>query len=341
MPVKIAIFGAGSIGCYIGGRLAAAGADVVLIGRERIAREVAQHGLTLSDINGQTLHHSDAMVTSDMTQLEERDLVLVCVKSGNSIAAATNLRPHLGEDTSVVSLQNGIHNAASLASVLGRPVVPGMVGFNVASLGQGQFHQGTEGDIYCAHDPVMRRAAARFASAGLSLKFVDDMQPVLWAKLMLNLNNAVNALANIPLKEQLSQRKFRECLARAQEELLLIAEAAGLPPFAKLSPLPARHLPRVLRLPDPLFRLVAGRMLAIDPLARSSMSDDLALGREPEVEWINGEVVRLAESVGLEAPVNARLTQLVTRAAQARERPSWNADALLMALHQGFDGETR
>ncbi|MCL4675446.1 MAG: hypothetical protein KJZ59_05350, partial [Pararhodobacter sp.] len=95
---------------------------------------------------------------------------------------------------------------------------------------------------------------------------------------------------------------------------------------------PAAWIPRVLRLPDPLFRAVAGRMLRIDPQARSSMSDDLALGRVPEVAWINGEVVRLAKSLGRDAPVNRRLCALIDDAADAATRPTWAAQDLLADL---------
>lgn len=334
MPIKIAIFGAGSIGCYIGGRLQAAGADVVLFGRERLARELKDHGLTLSDHEGRTLHAPDTRITTDLHEIEECQLVFVCVKSGDTQAAATSLHPHLPQNADIVSLQNGLDNAETLERILGRKVQRGMVAFNVAALGDGQFHQGTEGAVYAQPTTALHKAAARFASAGIELKLETDMRPVQWAKLMLNLNNAVNALANIPLRSQLETREFRQVLALAQDELLSLAAEAGLPPFAKLAALPPRFIPRVLRLPNWAFKLVAARMLAIDPLARSSMSDDLALGREPEVDWINGEVVRLAQSLEREAPVNARLTQLVHDAADSTERPSWSGADLLKDIQR-------
>ena len=116
--------------------------------------------------------------------------------------------------------------------------------------------------------------------------------------------------------------------------LALCAEAGQ--PLARLTPLPARFLPAVLRLPDPLFRAITGSMLKIDPLARSSMADDLALGRPPELAAINGEVARLAERLRREAPVNARLTALVEEATTTARR--WTGEALLAELLEARAG---
>lgn len=230
----------------------------------------------------------------------------------------------------MISLQNGIGNDLVLAEGLGRPVLAGMVGFNVAAQGGGRFHQGTEGDLHVAAAPGLQRFMLLFAAAGLGLRLHAEMEPVQAAKLMLNLNNAVNALAGVPLREELAQRDFRRCLALAQGEYLALRRDAGLPRLARLSPLPARWIPFVLRLPDGLFRALAGRMLRIDPVARSSMADDLAQGRRPEIDALNGEVVRLAARLNRAAPVNQRLCDLVLAAAKTPRR--WSAGDLLAAL---------
>jgi 2-dehydropantoate 2-reductase len=165
-----------------------------------------------------------------------------------------------------------------------------------------------------------------FEASGLPLLARSDMPAVLSAKLLLNLNNALNALSNLPLKEQLSQRDWRRCLALAQREALTVFDAADMHP-AKLTPLPPAWLPRVLEMPDSWFRRLASRLLAIDPVARSSMWEDLERGRSTEVDAINGEVVRLAAAHGVAAPVNARLVELVHQVEQARR--AWTAQELL------------
>ena len=137
-----------------------------------------------------------------------------------------------------------------------------------------------------------------------------DLAAVQWGKLLLNLNNAVNALSGLPLRAQLLDRDLRCCTAALIDETLALLRRAGIRP-AQMSPLPPRWVPRVLRLPTPLFKWVAARMLRIDEKARSSMSDDLALGRPTEVDAINGEVIRLAARLGARAPINQRIVELV------------------------------
>jgi 2-dehydropantoate 2-reductase len=94
------------------------------------------------------------------------------------------------------------------------------------------------------------------------------------------------------------------------EEAVAALEAAGIEP-AQVTAVPARRLPGVLRLPNWLFRIVAARLLKIDAKARSSMADDLALGRRTEVDALCGEVVRLAQAHGRSAPRNARMVELL------------------------------
>ncbi len=154
-----------------------------------------------------------------------------------------------------------------------------------------------------------------FQKAGLEIVFEKDMLAVQWAKLLLNLNNSINALSKKPLKEQLSIRKYRQCVAMAQQEALVLLDYAQIKP-AKLTAVPTHLIPNLLSLPNPLFKLLSRKMLAIDPLAWLSMQDDLIAGRPTEVDWINGEVLKLAEQSGRQAPINARLIALIK---QSRE----------------------
>lgn len=331
---RICIFGAGTIGCYLGGRLLAGGADVTFIGRKPVGEELHRHGLSLSDYRGGHWRQEPAVIAfaTSPAAAATAELVLVTVKSAGTAAAAAELAPVLQQDAVVLSLQNGIGNARLLQAALPRwSVLAGMVPFNVARRSTGAFHQGSEGQLHTQAAPALAPFLASFAAAGLPLTGHDDMEPVLWGKLLLNLNNAINALAGLPLREELGQRAYRRCLALAQEEALALLEGAGIRP-TNLTPLPARWLPAVLRLPDALFERLASKMLAIDPLARSSMADDLAAGRMTEIDWLNGEILRLAAQLGREAPVNARLTALVRAAERNQGRGNWPGDALLTEL---------
>jgi len=324
--MRIAIFGAGAIGCYLAGKLAAAGGEVVVIGRGPMAEAAAQ-GLTLTDYRGVRQEVAPVPFSEGAEAAADAGLALVCVKAHDSLRTARELRMSLPPAATVITFQNGIGNAEVLSQGLGRRVTAGMIGFNVAWQGGGHFHRGTQGKVHVA--PAHRLNEALFARAGLPLTVHQDMGPVLWAKLMLNLNNAVNALSGLPLRDQLSDRNFRRCLALAQEELLSLCAEAGQR-LAQLSPLAAARIPFVLRLPDPLFRLIGGGMLRIDPLARSSMADDLAAGRAPELDGINGEVARLAARLGRASPVNDRLAWLVREAALNPRQ--WGGRDLLAAL---------
>lgn len=327
---KIVIYGAGSIGCYVGGRLAASGSDVTFIGRERIGNELEAHGLHLTDYLG-----ADLRVPAEKVQFATSaeaaagaDLVLVTVKSAATEQAGKELSAVLRPDTIVVSFQNGISNAEVLGrSLEGRPVITGMVQFNVINSGNGKFHQGSEGTVEAEADPMLADWLDAFRHAGLPLEVHDDMQAILWAKLLLNLNNPINALSGLPLKEELSQRDFRRVLALAQQEGLGLLNKAGIQP-AKLTPLPPDWIPKLLTVPNWLFRLLANKMLEIDPLARSSMWEDLERGRKTEIDWINGEIIRLAQEQGGSAPVNAKLVALI-RAAEQGGRRDWSGEELL------------
>jgi len=125
-------------------------------------------------------------------------------------------------------------------------------------------------------------------------------------------------------------------LVETAEALALLARAGILP--ARLTPIPPAWMPRVLGIPDAWFARLGRAMLSIDPLARSSMSDDLDAGRATEIDWINGEVVKLAQRVGQMAPVNGRLCELVQQAERSDVRPSWAGEALLAELRAAAAG---
>ena len=256
--------------------------------------------------------------------------MLVTVKSAATESAAAELAEVLKPGAMVVSFQNGVRNGEVLRERLtDQVVVTGMVPFNVLNRGGGVFHQGTKGALDVQSHPGLTPYVAAFERAGLPLTQHDDIVPVQWAKLLLNLNNPINALSDLPLRDELSQRSYRRCLAAAQTETLALLDAAGITP-AKLLEVPVHRFPAILRLPDFLFRRLAAKMLAVDPLARTSMWEDLEAGRTTEIDYLNGEVVRLAESLHRTAPVNAKLVELI-REAETNRRP-WSGPDLLREL---------
>lgn len=312
-PGPVLVMGAGAVGCWIGGCLAAAGVPVTFVGRARVLGALREHGLTLTDLDGgaRTLAAGSLSLASVPPPGPAPSLVLLCVKSGATAEAADELARVLSAGTPVVSMQNGISNAALARSHAPRlAVLPGMVAFNVVELGPGRYHRATSGALAAQDHAALRPWQPVFAAAGVPLELHADLAPLQWGKLLLNLNNPVNALSGLPLRAQLLDRDHRVCMAALIAEALTALHAAGIAP-AKLTPLPPAALPAALRLPTPIFRLLAFRMLRIDAKARTSMANDLMQGRGTEIDALCGEVVRLARDHGTAAPVNERIAALV------------------------------
>ncbi|MGC0313761.1 2-dehydropantoate 2-reductase [Kitasatospora acidiphila] len=329
---RIAVFGAGSVGCYLGGHLAAH-ADVTLIGRPSVL-DALTDGLTLSggDRPPRTVPPGAFTVATDAAAAAGADYVLVAVKSAATAAAAEELAQVLGERPAVVvSFQNGLHNPAVLRAALPRQtVLAGMVPYNVLQTVPGTFHRGTAGALMVQDEPAAAALVAALTASGLAARTAVDIEAIQRAKLLVNLNNAINALSGLPLREQLGQRAFRRCLALCQLEGLAAFRAAGLP-VARLGPFPAPVTARVLGLPDRVFQRLAAASLRVDDQARSSMWEDLRRGRPTEIGSLQGEIVDLAAEHGLTAPANARLLELVRAAERAEpgHARQWSGAQLL------------
>ncbi|RAZ75158.1 2-dehydropantoate 2-reductase [Mesorhizobium atlanticum] len=320
----IAIAGAGSIGCYVGGCLALAGRKVVFLGRGRVVETMRRGGLRISDLDGRDRRlAAQAIAATDdpAMALREADVVLVAVKSGATGEMAKLIANHGRPDAMVVSLQNGVDNVERLRAALpGRRVLTGMVMFNVVQSPDGELpfrvHRASQGEVMI--DAGIHGLAELLDVDGLAVEARADMKAVQWSKLLMNLNNALVALSDLPLARQLADRRWRVILAAQIDEALAAMRAAGIAP-ARITGLPPALLPKVLRLPDWLFGLLARRMLAIDPEARSSMWDDLKRGRQTEIDELQGAVVRLARQAGIPTPMNERVAALV-RQAEAEKR---------------------
>ena len=320
--MRIGVMGAGSIGCYVGGRLAAAGADVRFVGRASLGTEIAEHGLHLNSYRDDPQTIAAVSWSEDVASLKDVDLVLVSVKGLATESVAHELKGVIGDGVPVLSLQNGVSNAAVLKSVLGERVWPCMVPFNVVRQGEGRFHQGTSGDLITASDAP---EAARQVLASVGLKTHDRMDEVLWGKLLINANNALNALSNIPLAQQLRDPVWRGHMAAVISEGLDVCRAAGIQPVAFL-PIPLPWVVRVLRLPTWLFTRVARSMVAVDPEARSSMWEDLERGRKTEIDLLNGEIVTLGRKHGVPTPMNQLLVEAIHSLENGGARSQWVAE---------------
>lgn len=332
--MKVAVLGAGSIGCFVGGAWQAAGCDVCFVGRPAINQDIGAHGLILTDQDGWERKFAPTEIdySTDPAALAEIDLIALAVKSGATAEAATQIRAHARPGTTVLSLQNGISNIGTLKVVLGDdyPVVRGSVPYNVAYLGNGHFHKGVAGQLMAENVPVMGDLAARIGTSPAGFKLSDDMLGLAWGKLLINLNNAVNALSGRTLMEQLSQRDYRRVVAASMREGLDLLGRAGLAP-AKVGPVPPTLMPAVLAAPDWIFNNLFLKLQRIDAKARSSMADDLAQGRKTEIDFLNGEITKLADQTGQTAPVNRAIIELI-RDSENGGRRNWSPADLRKAV---------
>lgn len=336
-PPKVAIFGAGSVGCFVGGAWAAAGVPVTFVGRERIGREIAQDGLTLTDHSGWRTRLDPDRVdfSTKASALAGADIVALCVKSNATASAAKEIARHGRKGALVVSLQNGVSNVEILRSALkGRfETVAGMVPYNVAALGHGRFHKGVAGDIVAEDRLPLRALAQRVDMGPAAIAFSSDMAAVAWGKLLINLNNAVNALSGRTLLEQLRERDYRRVVAASILEALGLLDSAGIEP-AKIGPVPPRLLPHAIAAPDFVFNNIFLKIQKVDARARSSMADDLKAGRPTEIAYLNGEIVALAKKLGRGAPVNEAIVSLI-RQAEAGVELLWEPAQLRAHVLEG------
>jgi 2-dehydropantoate 2-reductase len=323
----IAVAGAGSIGCFVGGMLAAGGKRVTLLARPRVIAEIEANGLRLTSFDGMDtrLAAGKVALSENADVLAGASVVLVTVKSADTAGMADIIARHAPADAVIVSLQNGVSNLSLLREKLpGRRVLGGMVPFNVIALGEGRFHRATSGDIVIVRDDA--GTAGKLSVPGLQMRATDDIAGVQWGKLLFNLNNALNALADLPLRQQLSQRGWRRLYADQVAEALTAIEAEGIKP-ASAAPLPVSWIPPLLRLPDPLFELVLGRTMKIDPEARSSMWEDLQRGRRTEIDYLQGVIIEIAGRRGLPAPLSRRIVELIRKAeADGKGSPGLTAE---------------
>ncbi len=319
---KFAILGAGSIGTYIGANLIKAGYPVVFVGRERLKQEIQLFGLGISDYIGNffSLSPSQIKYVTDIKETKGSNVYIVTVKSKDTPDLGNTLSKLLSEsdqkETSIVSFQNGVRNAQELASVLPEHkdrILAGMVPFNVVAKGKGQFHRGTSGELVIQSSPYGKEIVACLKKAGLPAMVHENMEGVLWGKLLINLNNSLNALAGVPLREELSQRGYRKILSRMISEGMEVLQSAGIQP-ARAGKMIPQLAPLILKLPDFLFFTVASSMVKIDPEARSSMWEDLHHGRKTEISYLNGEILKLAEQFGHPAPINRKIISLIAEA---------------------------
>ncbi|GAB7539915.1 ketopantoate reductase family protein [Burkholderia sp. 3C] len=290
--MKVAVMGAGAVGCFYGGMLARAGQEVVLIGRPRHVEAIGAAGLRFESARFD--ERVAVRASADPAQAAGADLVLVCVKSDDTPAAADALRPHLGDDAVVVSLQNGIDNAATLEAALGRPTIAAAVYVACEMADAGHLRHHGRGDLIIGAGAHSGAVAALFDAAGVPTVVSADVGAALWAKLLLNCAyNALSAIAQAPFGEIGAIADVDEAMRNIIAECLAVARAEGV----ALDLDTERQYARIRQ------TIPAGQ--------HSSMAQDFAHGRATEIAHLNGAIVRRGAALGVPTPVNQLLVALI------------------------------
>lgn len=322
--MNIAIYGAGSTGCFIGGLATLAGHQVTLIGRARIRDQIIKYqGIHLSDYEGLDQRIMPAAIITTLAELAADstfDLVLVTLKCHQLESACPDLLNLANTGAQLIFMQNGLDSLKHVHDQLpAEQVLQGITPYNILSQDKASFHRGTEGTLIFQQSPKTQRFVDSLNETGFPAATRTDMRPVIYGKLLLNLNNALNAASGLPIKAQLEDSALRKVLAKAMQEWLAVAKAEGvqLEQYTVIKP---KLLPRLLALPDFLFKRLAKQMLQIDPQARSSMWEDIELGRQTEIAYLNAAVAQRALNLGLKAPVNEQISTQIRQleAGQAR-----------------------
>lgn len=290
--MKVAVMGAGAVGCYYGAMLARAGHEVVLIGRPPHVEAIRANGLRLEmkTFDGQVKLGASTQADA----VRGADLVLFCVKSTDTESAAAEIKPHLLPGALVLTLQNGVDNDERVRSVLPSSEVAAAVVYVATEMaGPGHVKHHGRGELVIAPSRTSAQVAQHLAAAGVPTQISDNVRGSLWAKLVLNCAyNALSAITQLPYGELVKGQGVAEVIRDVVAECLAVAKAEGV------------------AIPGDTAAAVRGIAQTM-PSQYSSTAQDLARGKPSEIDHLNGFVVRRGEALGVPTPANRVLLVLV------------------------------
>lgn len=298
---RVAVVGAGAVGCYFGGMLARAGAPVTLIGRAPHVEAIKCGGLFLDSIDFK--ESISVSASTDLDAVRGARVVLFSVKTVDTENTARSLVPYLAPEAIVVCLQNGVDNVERIDFAAGIQAIPAVVYIAVAMTGLGRIRHSGRGDLIIG-DPSPNRhgrqrelaeVAATFARAGVPCRISEDITTELWQKLIMNCAyNAISALVRTKYGRIAEDGGSIEVIKQVVGEAVAVGDAAGV-------------------------RLSADAMIAAAlklgrdamPDAVSSTAQDIGRGKLTEIDSLNGFLVRKGAELGVPTPVNQTLYSLV------------------------------
>jgi 2-dehydropantoate 2-reductase len=291
--MRVLVAGTGGVGGYFGARLARAGTPVTFLARGAHLEAMRRDGLRIrSAVDGEWVIVADAV--GKVGEGPPADVVLFCVKSFDTETAAAAVRPAVGPDTAVVSLQNGVDNEETLERVLGPGHAVGGVAYVFATLESPGLVVHTlagrivAGELDGRPSPRLERLRAALVAAGVPTEVVGDIRRALWEKyLLISAQAGTTALTRSPIGVIRAVPETWRMYRTIVEELAAVARASGVP------------------LADGVVDSIVKAAEGLAPQALSSLYHDLVQGRRLELEALHGHVVRLGERLGVPTPTVA------------------------------------
>lgn len=324
-PLHI-IFGAGLTGGFLAGGLDAADQNVALVARPAKRKEM-ENGVLITDYD-QNQHSlkQPVFIESGASNAVTADYLWLTVKCAAVNTSLKEISKLIDANTVIICCQNGFGSDQQvLFSFPRNKILRAIVGYNVVQPKAGHLHRSTEGMLVVeSGDEQLTQLVSKLDTALSPSRVAGNFEAEKWAKLQLNLANAINALADIPTKNMLEQRDYRAVIAETMREMLNVTDRLQLR-LPQLTPLSARGIVRLLDTPNWLFKLLGSKMLAIDPMARSSMWWDLSAGKQSEISYLNGALLDKAQELGISCPVNAAIVELVHAVERGDEKLGFEA----------------
>lgn len=299
--MRIAVVGPGAMGCLFAGLLAEAGQkDVWLLDKyEKRAREITENGLKILGIGGRRLI-SSVKAASDPQEIGIADLVLIFVKSYDTVEAAHSISSAVGPNTIVLTLQNGFTNVEAISRVFGNEkVIAGITSHGATMLGTGHIrHAGvgktTIGELNGEISPGIERIADILSRAEIPTIISNNIYSSIWGKLIINAAiNPLTAITKLKNGALLEYNEVRKLLGMTAEEAAYVAAARKII-------LPYNN---AISAVEEVCKATSGNV--------SSMLQDVQRQKRTEIDAINGAVVQEAKKSDIEAPINETLMCLV------------------------------
>ena len=291
-PLKVAVMGAGAVGCYYGGMLARAGHKVVLIARHQHVEAITRGGLRM-----QTTSFDEQVrltASQDPSAVQGADVVLFCVKSTDTEAAGAQMRSYLSANALVLCLQNGVDNADRLRAVVPHHSVAAAVVYVATEMpGPGHVKHNGRGELVIEPSIGSSGIAQALIAAGVPTEISDNVRGALWAKLILNCAyNAVSAITQLPYGKTAVGEGVQDLMRDVVTECMAVATAEGVTVAGDVS-------------------AAVRKLFETMPAQFSSTAQDLSRGKRTEIDYLNGLIVQRGSALGVATPANRVLWALV------------------------------